>query len=75
LLRGVQTAIARRLLSPNDVSMNWFSRDPNTGFQIVDTAELGPDGAFGEWPIDFDATLLAADWAYIDAVAGTNDGN
>ena len=68
LLRGVQLAIAKGLLSPSDTAMHWVSRDERTGWSRVDLAELGPDGSFGEWPVDFAEVEAAADDEWLDAV-------
>jgi predicted ATPase len=68
LLRGVQTAVARGEIEPADVSLNWFSRDPVTGFTTVRRADLDADGAFGDWPEDFDDVTLDVEGAYLDAV-------
>lgn len=68
LIRGVQTLVARRQIKPDDVSLNWFDRDPDTGVTTVATADLDSEGRFGDWPVDFDEISQDADWAYLDAV-------
>ena len=68
LLRGVQTAIAKGNIEPVDVSLNWFTRDAKTGLTKVSKAALDKDGAFGEWPADFDEVALRAEREYLDAV-------
>lgn len=68
LIRGIQTAVARKELAPDQISMNWFSRDPDDGSQVITVAELDQQGRFGEWPLDFDDIGREADWAYLDAV-------
>lgn len=74
LIRGIQTAVARRRISPDRVSMNWFSRDPADGSQLIAVAELDEQGRFGEWPLDFDDISREADWAYLDAVEEFDNG-
>ncbi|SDL52331.1 AAA ATPase domain-containing protein [Glycomyces sambucus] len=69
LIRAIQTKIAQGVLAPADVCLNWFGRDPITGFTKVDTAMLEPDGSFGDWPEDFDQVYLQAESNYLDAVA------
>jgi hypothetical protein len=68
LLRGIQTSVAKCQIAPAAVSLNWFTRDMKTGLTTVTKAELDEDGAFGEWPADFDQVALGAERAYLDAV-------
>jgi hypothetical protein len=74
LIRGIQIAVARRELTPDEVSMNWFSRDETDGSQLISVAELDEQGRFGEWPVDFDDVGQEADWAYLDAVEDAEHG-
>ncbi|WP_225991412.1 AAA family ATPase [Actinomadura montaniterrae] len=67
LIRSIQTKIAQGVLSPRDVSLNWFARNPTTGFTAVTAAELENDGSFGDWPEDFDEVYLEAESKYLDA--------
>lgn len=67
LLRGIQTSVARGEFKPEQVVLNWFTRDLSTGTTRVSTKSLGADGAIGDWPADFDQVTLAADAAYFDA--------
>jgi predicted ATPase len=67
ILQGIQTLVAKGELPPNDVALHWFSRD-KSGATKVDSAKLDENGAFGDWPEDFDDTFLKADSAYLDAV-------
>ncbi len=67
LLRGLQTAVARRRISPDQVALHWFSRSSSTGATSVATAELASDGSFGDWPTDFDEVALGAERDYLDA--------
>lgn len=70
LIRGIQTEVAKGSLSSADLSMNWFSRNLDTGAQEVSVAELDEQGRFGDWPLDFDDIARDADWAYLDAIEG-----
>ncbi|MFF2270031.1 AAA family ATPase [Cellulosimicrobium cellulans] len=71
LIRALQTAIASGSIPASSVSMNWFSRDPETGFANLSVAELDDKGRFGEWPLDFDEIAQDADLAYLDAIRGS----
>lgn len=68
ILRAIQTAVARRRITPDAVALHWFSRDAETGATRVDLAELDSDGAFGDWPVDFAEAEAEADDAWLDAV-------
>lgn len=68
VIRGIQTAVAEKQLKSDDLSLNWFGRDPETGFQTVTSASVDAAGRFGEWPVDFDDVSRDADWAFLDAV-------
>jgi predicted ATPase len=68
LLRGIQTAVAKGRIEPARVSLNWFSRDRKTGLTTVAKVPLDADGAFGDWPSDFDDVALRAEREYLDAV-------
>jgi len=68
LLRGIQTAIALGGINEEDVSLNWFARDVDTGETSVSRAVLDENGAFGDWPEDFDDVALEVEGAYLDAV-------
>jgi predicted ATPase len=69
LVREIQTLVAEGKLDPADVSLNWCSRDPETGATVVSQAELGKDGTYGEWPIDFDNIALESEGRFLDAVS------
>ncbi|MDO7882211.1 AAA family ATPase [Salinibacterium soli] len=75
LIRGIQTEIARGHLPAESLSLNWFARDPVTGFQVITEAEVDEAGRFGEWPVDFDDISREADWQYLDAVQDLDAGN
>ena len=68
LVRSIQTAVARSDIAPQDVGLNWFSRDPVTGLTEVKRADLDNRGTFGDWPEDFDDVILDVEGAYLDAV-------
>ena len=74
LLRAIQTAIASGLIDEADVSLNWFARDPDSGATSVARAALDADGAFGDWPEDFDDVILDVEGAYLDAVENRHAG-
>jgi len=67
LLRELQTQIASGSLRKEDVAMHWLTRNEQ-GETTVTTAELDDNGAYGNWPEDFDDTELQAEQAYLDAV-------
>ncbi|MEW6219042.1 MAG: AAA family ATPase [Thermodesulfobacteriota bacterium] len=68
LVRGIQTQVARGELSPSLVGLHWFQREAATGATQVTAADLDPQGAFGDWPEDFDDVALQAEQDYLDAV-------
>ena len=70
LLRGIQTLVAQGELDPTLVKLHWFQRSPSNGSTQVASADLDQDGAFGEWPVDFDDVSLNAEKGYLDAVYG-----
>lgn len=70
LLTAIQTLVAKGELKPELVRLHWFRRDPRTGATQVTPASLDENGAFGDWPEDFDDVILKAESAYLDAVEG-----
>jgi hypothetical protein len=68
LLRGIQTLVARDEISPDLVSLNWFTRDPSTGISKITSGKLDGSGRFGLWPEDFDDVALQAERDYLNAV-------
>jgi hypothetical protein len=48
--------------------MHWFTRDAKSGATEVTTAKLDNNGAFGDWPEDFDNVSLSSEQDYLDAV-------
>lgn len=67
LLREVQTLIATRRISKDNVALHWFRRSDD-GSTSVESACLDSMGAYGDWPEDFDQTELDAEQSYLDAV-------
>jgi hypothetical protein len=68
LLTSLQTLIAQQKIAASEVKLHWVSRDA-TGSSVVTTAELDADGAYGDWPVDFDETADAATTNYLNATA------
>lgn len=68
LLRGVQTLVAKGQLSPELVKLHWFTRNPKNGATEIRSADLDENGAFGDWPEDFDDVTLDTERDYLDAV-------
>ena len=66
LLRAIQTLVAKNDISPDLVKLHWFTRQED-GSTEVKSADLDEDGAFGDWPEDFDETAIAAERDYLDA--------
>lgn len=67
LLRGIQTQVAKNLISPDLVKLNWFKRRPEDGATEISSANLDSEGAFGDWPEDFDEVTLNSEREYLDA--------
>lgn len=72
IVRAVQTAIARKQIHHDDVGLNWFSRNAETGFSQITSAELDDAGRFGDWPADFDDVAEKADWDYVVSAQGAD---
>ncbi len=72
-LREVQTLVAKGELSTDQVKLHWFQRDKN-GCTTIKTADLDENGAYGDWPEDFDITELQAEQEYLDIVEARNAG-
>lgn len=68
ILRGIQTQVARQTISPDLVMLHWFSRSEEDGATDIKSTLLDEDGAFGDWPEDFDDVILGSERAYLDAV-------
>jgi len=73
LLREVMTLIAKKELRKEDVALHWLHRDEH-GETTVQTAELDDNGAYGDWPEDFDKTELEAAREYLDTVEAKGAG-
>jgi predicted ATPase len=67
LLRGIQTLVATAKLSPELVKLHWFTRNPEDGSTEIHSADLDKQGAFGDWPEDFDEVALETEKQYLDA--------
>jgi hypothetical protein len=67
LLRSVQTLVATGKLSPQLVKLHWFTRKPEDGSTEIHSADLDKQGAFGDWPEDFDEVALETEKQYLDA--------
>jgi hypothetical protein len=68
VLREIQTSVAQGKLKPECVKLHWCTRDVRTGATKVQPASLDVQGAFGDWPSDFDDVALRAEQDYLDAV-------
>ena len=66
LLVSLQALIAEAKISHEDVKLHWVSRN-KLGSSIVTTAKLDADGAYGDWPVDFDTTAEQANLRYLKA--------
>ncbi len=67
LLLALQTLVAKKKIHPNDLSLNWFTRSLK-GQTLITRAAIGPDGSYGDWPVDFDDVDLASQDEYLSAV-------
>ncbi|MDQ4126007.1 MAG: AAA family ATPase [Actinomycetota bacterium] len=72
LLLGIQAAVARGDVTPQDVGLSWFSRD-ETGSTVVDSAHMNAAGSFGDWPEDFSDVVIEAQGEYLNAAALARD--
>jgi predicted ATPase len=68
LLQAVQTLVAKGQLAPELVKLHWFVRSENDGSTQVRSADLDEQGAYGDWPMDFDDVELRTTGDYLDAV-------
>lgn len=68
-IRSIQTLVAAGDISPSDVALHWFTRDPDSGVTQITTAALDEYGTFGDWPEDFDDVQVESESNYLDAVA------
>ncbi|MFH1609233.1 MAG: DUF3696 domain-containing protein, partial [Candidatus Bipolaricaulota bacterium] len=67
LLREIQTLVASGAMPKEDVRLHWFQRDKG-GVTGISTAHLDDNGAYGDWPQDFDITELEVERAYLDTI-------
>ena len=67
LLLAVQALVAEGKLDPAKVKLHWFQRGPD-GATKVESADLDPQGAYGDWPEDFGEVRAQAENRYLDAV-------
>lgn len=74
LIQEIQTLIATGQLPPESVALHWFRRDPKSGATTVETATIDENGAYGDWPIDFDSVELSTQRRYLDAVSLRRNG-
>lgn len=66
-IRGLQIEVAEGNLSPELFSLNWFAQD-DAGKTFISESTLDENGAFGDWPADFDDTYLQVEEKYLNAV-------
>lgn len=74
LLKEIQTLVATGALNKNLVKLHWFQRQED-GLTIIKSAELDENGAYGDWPEDFDEVELCAEKDYLDAVENRGLGS
>jgi predicted ATPase len=67
LILAIQTLVAEKELTPDQVKLHWFQRDDD-GATTVSTSELDEAGRYGEWPVDFDDVMLKEHGRYLDSV-------
>jgi predicted ATPase len=67
LLREIQTLVAKGELPSEKVILHWFQRQED-GRTVVTSAEPDENGAYGQWPEDFDEVGLGSERDYLDAV-------
>lgn len=67
-LRGLQTVIALKELPKELTKIHWFSKRKDDGVTEVHSVEFDDNGAFGDWPDDFDNVEYYAEQKYLDAV-------
>lgn len=68
LLRGIQTVVAKGMLVKEQVKLHWFTRKLEDGITSIYSADLDDNGAFGEWPVDFDEITLESEKNYLDSI-------
>lgn len=68
LIRSIQTIVARGDLPRDYVKLHWFTRRMADGATEITSADLDENGAFGEWPTDFDEVALTVESDYLDSI-------
>ncbi len=66
LLLGIQTLVAKSLLGPTKVSLDWLAL-VEQGNSRIHQAEIERDSSFGDWPVNFLVVELLAQQLYLDA--------
>ncbi len=66
-IKKIQTLVALGRIKPDDVVLYWASRN-SKGETEVTEGLLDTDGAYGDWPQDFDDTELSTESDYLDAI-------
>lgn len=66
LLLSIQTLVAEGKLPLELVKLHWFVRGED-GETTIRSADLDEEGAFGDWPEDFDDVTLDTQSRYLDA--------
>ncbi len=67
ILQGIQTLVAKGEIEPEDVIFHWFSQNRKTGATKIDSVEPDKNGAYGDWPVDFDVVQGQAARDYLSA--------
>jgi hypothetical protein len=65
LILALQKAVAEGRITPDRLSLNWFTRD-KTGQTHVVEADVAKDGSYGDWPVDFDDVEFDLQNRYLD---------
>jgi hypothetical protein len=74
LLKKVQVAVAEESdgVTPDLIALHWFTRDEE-GVTRVATAEIGADGSYGDWPVDFADVEMKVEQDFINAAVNKLD--
>ena len=75
ILRAIQALVAERALKGSDVMLNWFQRDAESGSTKIISRPVDEEGAFDDWPEDFDETSLDIEMRYLNAVESIHTKN
>lgn len=67
MLTGLLEQVAKGKLKPEQLGLNWFSRKRNGAVKITQ-AKVEKDGAYGDWPIDFDSVKFEANLSLFNAM-------